>query len=180
MACMDAVTEALNAILPAHPLELQVEGQQFPIAQSWLYFQEHTGHPPKASLAKPVIGPPDRPFAELQVVKRLKDQGRTAGWQYRPGKFISIWEPRKDVQFPDSARALLARIEARAGNNASCSDVFSWQPEPLFIHLLRGSSENLSIGRLRWLEAAHAEGVLCLPSRCGDGSVWRSRGESCG
>ena len=106
------------------------------------------------------MGAPDRPFAELQVVKRLEHQGWTAGWLYAPGELISTWEPHEEVQISQTARALLARIEARVGENASCWDVFAWKPELRFIHMVRaGSPETLPATRLRWLEAAVAEGV---------------------
>ena len=44
---LKAVEEALEAILPARPLELQIGGQQGSIAQRWLYFREYTGPSPK-------------------------------------------------------------------------------------------------------------------------------------
>jgi hypothetical protein len=74
---LDAVEEALESVLPAAPLEFQIGGQRLSLKQRWLYFREYTGPHPKNSLGKPIVGVPDRPFAELQAVKRLEHQGWT-------------------------------------------------------------------------------------------------------
>jgi hypothetical protein len=39
----DALTEALEIVLPAKPLEFQIGGQRFSLKQRWLYFRECTG-----------------------------------------------------------------------------------------------------------------------------------------
>ena len=158
---MKAVEEALEILLEGSPLDFQAGGQQISLGQRWLYFREYTGPSPKKSLGKPVVGPPDRPFAELQVVKRLEHQGWTAAWLYRQRKFIAKWEPREEIQSSRRAQALLAQIKARAGKNASSWDVFAWEPDLRFIHLVRGSSKTLPAAKLRWLEAALAEGLPC-------------------
>jgi hypothetical protein len=85
----DAVEEALEIVLAVAPLELQIAGQRLSLKQRWLYFREYTGPHPKSSLGKRIVGAPDRPFAELQAVKRLEHQGWTASWLYGPREFIS-------------------------------------------------------------------------------------------
>jgi hypothetical protein len=71
----NAVEEALESILPASPLDTQVGGQRLSLKQYWLYFREYTGPHLTTSLEKPIVGGPDRPFAELQAVTRLDRQG---------------------------------------------------------------------------------------------------------
>jgi hypothetical protein len=110
--------EAFSAVLPAHAFDVEFEGQRISIPQFWLYFREYNGASPQRCLRKPIVGTPDRPFAELQIVKRLEDQGCNVGWLHGREP-LSSWEPRERVQFPRWARALLNRIEARAGSNAN-------------------------------------------------------------
>ena len=150
--------EALRAVLSAHTREFEVGGQPVSIEERWLYFPEYAGRSPDETMGRPIVGPPDRPFPQLQVVKRMEDEGCAAGWMYRKGHLISAWDPLVDAIFPTSVRALLARIEARAGN-AKCWHVVAWQRQLRFVHLVRGSSETIPQARLRWLEAALAEGV---------------------
>ena len=114
-----AVEEALEIVLSAAPLEFQIGGQRLSLKQRWLYFREYTGPRPKNSLGKPIVGAPNRPFAELQAVKRLEHQGWTASWIYGPREFISTWHPREETQPSRIARKLLARINSRAEGNAS-------------------------------------------------------------
>ena len=118
---LDAVEEALEIVLAAFPLEFQIGGQRLSLKQRWLYFREYTGPHPKNSLGKPIVGAPDRPFAELQAVKRLEHQGWTASWLYGSREFIVAWEPREETQpSSDSYRA--------SGTNWLAG---SWKCEPL-------------------------------------------------
>jgi hypothetical protein len=168
------LTEALEVVLPAAQLEFQIEGQRFSLNQCWLYFREYTGPSPKKALDKPIVGPPNRPFAELQAVTRLEQQGWTGSWLSGPGEFTSTWEPPTDAQPSQTVRELVTRIDSRAAANASRWDVFAWKPELRFIQMMRaGSSEILSPSKLRWLEAAIAEGV---PSSAFE--IWRWFGGS--
>ena len=119
-------------------LAFQIGGQRLSLKQRWLYFREHIGPSPTNPLDKPIVGPPDRPFVELQAVKRLEHQGWTASWLYGPGEFVSAWKPRVDAQPPQTARELVTRINTRAAANASRWDVFAWEPEFRFIHIYAG------------------------------------------
>jgi hypothetical protein len=153
---------ALESILTAAPLRFQVGGQQLSITQRWLYFREYFGPAPKNTLGKPVVGPPEQPFAELQAVDRLKRQGWTAGWFYQQREFISAWEPHREAQLSPTAQELLARIDSRAAGNVSCWDVLAMEPEFRCIHMVRaGSPLELPPSKQRWLEAAIADGVPC-------------------
>lgn len=125
-----------------------------------IYFREYRGRPPKHTWnRKPIVGPPLRPFAELQMVERLEKDGWIAGWCYRAGRFISSWEPEKRaVTFPPQANELLGNIAAKAGARAGCWDVFAWKDgEPLFVELKRrGSSDEMRDSQKRWRTAAEA------------------------
>jgi len=129
-----------------------------PFGHDFVYFREYKGKRPKQDWnRKPIVGPPDRPFAELQYVERLEKDGWLAGWCYRPGKFISTWEPEKrPVIFPAEAQTLLDQIARRAGAKAGCWDVFGWKDgQPLFVELKRRkSSDRLREAQKRWKEAA--------------------------
>jgi hypothetical protein len=139
----------------------------------FVYFREYKGRRPKHTWnRKPIVGPPDRPFAELQMVERLEKERWIAGWCHRPGQFISTWEPEKRaVQFPAAALALLEKIAAKAGANAGCWDVFAWKDgKPRFVELKRmGSSDKLRASQERWRAAAIELGV---PSEAFLEMVW--------
>ena len=125
------------------------------------YFREYTGPQPKRTLRKPIIGPPDRPFPELQVVQRLEERGWMAAWIKSPGQYLSSWEPNGFVQFPPQALKLLKRIDERAGAKARSWDVLAWKDSaPLFLEVQRaGPSAKIRDPQIRWKEAAIAEGV---------------------
>lgn len=126
-----------------------------------LDFPVYEGCSPRSTWRKPVVGPPHCPFAELKVVADLSAAGWTAAWVYRPGKFISSWEPRRSVQLPLEALALHQEITDRAGARAGCWDVFAWRDDaPLFVELKRtDSSDRVRARQLIWREAALALGV---------------------
>jgi hypothetical protein len=63
---LEAVEAELDRVLTAAPLEFEIGGERLSIKQSWLYFRQYTGPAPKNTLGKPIVGPPDQPFAELQ------------------------------------------------------------------------------------------------------------------
>jgi hypothetical protein len=121
----------------------------------------YTGPRPNSAWRKRVVGLPDRPFAELQLVARLEQAGWCAAWVYRPGKFISSWEPRCPAVMPDPAQALFDKISRSAGSQAGCWDVFAWHDrQPLFVELKRaGSSDRIRETQLAWRQAAVAVGV---------------------
>jgi len=142
------------------------------VGYRYAYFPEYLGPNPKSTWRKPVVGPPDRPFAELQVAKRLHDdEGWQVGWVYRPGQFIATWEPRKEVKFPGPALELLERIRTHARAKAGCWDLFGWKDgQPLFVELKRaGSSDAVRASQWAWRKAALAEGV---PSTAFDVVEW--------
>ncbi len=122
------------------------------------YFREYTGRRPKNDWnGKAVVGPPARPFAELQYAARLQKEGWLAGWCHRAGHFISSWEPVKtEVEFPAAARELIAAIAAKAGGRAGCWDVFAWKDDkPRFVELKRrGSPDRVRKSQLAWKKAA--------------------------
>jgi hypothetical protein len=131
-----------------------------------VYFSEYRGPTPDRTYKrKPIVGPPERPFAELQMVERLERDGWIAGWRYRANEFIATWEPEKRaVTFPAAATELLQRIEAWAGAGAGvkCWDVFAWKDgEPRFIELRRSGTQakRLPEAKRRWRAAAEAVGV---------------------
>jgi hypothetical protein len=109
-----AVEDALESVLPASPLDTEIGGQRLSLKQYWLYFREYTGVHPTTSWDKPIVGGPDRPFAELQAVTRLERQGWTAAWLYGPREFVLAWEPREDAKPPQAVRSLLARTALSA------------------------------------------------------------------
>ncbi len=132
--------------------KVQVQAIELPI---------YAGPPPRSTWRKPVVGPPGRPFAELLVAADLGAAGWSAAWVYRPGQFLSSWEPRQYAHLPRQALKLHEAIKKRAGAQAGCWDVFAWRAdEPLFVELKRaGSSDQLRASQLRWRAAALALGV---------------------
>lgn len=140
---------------------LRVAGEQISVAHSLTHLPEYVGPPPTSTWRKPIVGPPERPFAELQVVQRLEADGWTAAWVHRPGQFLRTWEPREHVSFPKKAQALLERIQKRVGSPSGTWDVFAWRnAKPRFIELKRtGSSDRLRSTQVAWRKAALKEGV---------------------
>ena len=152
----------LRMIIRGSQRPFKVAGQTIKIGYAVTYFPEYRGAQPESTWRKPVVGPPARPFAELQVVERLEAEDWTAGWAYRPGQFISGWEPEKTaVKFPKKVRELLERIAVRKGSWAGCWDVVACRKRELrFLELKRaGSSDRLRTPQREWYEAALAEGV---------------------
>jgi hypothetical protein len=141
--------------------EFKVGANKISIDFRVAYFPEYLGRPPKQTWRKPIVGPPERPFAELQLVQRLEQEGWTAAWAYRPGKFIATWEPKSPALFPRAALELLERIRKRAHAKAGCWDIFAWKKgQPLFIEVKRrNSSDRVRPSQLAWREAAMQEGV---------------------
>jgi len=121
----------------------------------------YDGPRPSSTWRKPIVGPPARPFAELQVVDGLEAAGWTAAWVNRPGKFLSTWEPRTAAALPDEALALHDRIRDAGATIAGCWDVFAWRSgDCLFAELKRGgSSDRIKESQLLWRESALRIGV---------------------
>lgn len=121
----------------------------------------YKGPPPTSAWRKPVVGPPARPFAELQIVDGLELDGWLAAWVYRPGKFISTWEPKALIDFPSEALALHDSIRDESGQKSGCWDVLAWRNgECLFAELKRGgSSDRIRESQLIWRAAALRLGV---------------------
>jgi hypothetical protein len=132
--------------------EVLVQHLEFPI---------YAGPLPERTWRKPVVGPPNRPFAELQVVAALEEEGWSAAWVYRPSLFMSSWEPRQTATFPAEACALHKRIGEVAGARSGSWDVFAWREgAPLFVELKRaGSSDCVRESQLIWRRAALQVGV---------------------
>ena len=108
---IELVNQAMEKPLAAQPFALHVGGQEVSIAQRWLYFPEYNGPPPKDSRQDQVVGPPNRPFAALQVVERLENEGFVAGWFDGRHKLLSTWEPRRELTPSQSAEAIFARMK---------------------------------------------------------------------
>ena len=174
----EAVEEALEIVVSAAPLEFQIGHQRISLKQRWLYFREYTGAHPTNPLDKPIVAGPDRPFAELQAVKRLEHQGWTASWLCGPREFISVWEPREEAQPSCTARELVARINSRAPGDASRWDVFAWKPELRFIHMMRQKC----FRRRSYFGSKRRLLRVCRPPllRFGAGLVEQSTGGCCG
>jgi len=121
----------------------------------------YAGAQPSRSWRKPVVGPPTRPFAEFQVVEGLEADGWLAAWVYRPGRFLSAWEPRVAAAMPEAALHLHDQIRDRGTASAGCWDVFAWRDgECLFAELKRGgSSDRIRESQLLWRESALRLGV---------------------
>jgi len=137
----------------------------------------YEGPPPQSTWSKPVVGPPSRPFAELQVVDGLEMDGWLAAWVYRPGKFLSTWEPRVFASLPPEALALHDRIGEEAGAKAGCWDVFAWRGGVcLFAELKRARSpDRIRESQLTWREAALRLGVSTdafVVVEWSSGTVW--------
>jgi hypothetical protein len=126
-----------------------------------LTFRTWKGERPVEAWRKPIVGPPARPFAELQLVEILEKEGWSAGWVHRPGKFLSTWQPRSLVGLPPEAISLHSRITRRAGRDGGCWDIYGWRDgHPLFLEVKRaGSSDRIRSSQWQWQEAAIAEGV---------------------
>jgi hypothetical protein len=121
----------------------------------------YRGPQPAMTWRKPVVGPPARPFAELQIVDGLEADGWKAAWVHRPGKFLSMWEPRVATILPSAALELHDRICEEGSNRAGCWDVFAWRDGVcLFAELKRGnSSDRVRKSQLLWRESALRLGV---------------------
>jgi hypothetical protein len=121
----------------------------------------YRGPQPATSWRKPVVGPPSRPFAELQIVEGLEADGWEAAWVYRPGKFLSVWEPRIAAILPSAAQELHNLICEEVSNRAGCWDVFAWRNGAcLFAELKRGnSSDRVRKSQILWRESALRLGV---------------------
>lgn len=128
---------------------------------SYYYLREYVGPGPQKTLRRPIVGPPDRPFAEMQIVQRLEQEGWLAAWAYRAGKSLRSWEPREEVALPGAAAELLDRIQVRGGPQARMWDIVAWKDEQLqFVDVQRmGSSQRLSAGKTRWQRTALEVGV---------------------
>ena len=79
-----------------------------------VYFREYSGPAPKVRLRKPIVGPPERPYPELQIVGRLEAEGWHAAWVYRGRKFLRTWEPREESVPPEDVRVLIDQLNQRA------------------------------------------------------------------
>lgn len=134
-----------EAIVAVHRIELAV----------------YNGPDPTSTWRKPVVGPPARPFAEFQVVDGLEADGWIAAWVNRPGRFVSTWEPRVQVELPQKAIELHDSIRDESGQKSGCWDVFAWRDgECLFAELKRGgSSDRIRASQLIWRAAALRLGV---------------------
>lgn len=155
------VPRELTEFFDGSPKEIKAVGEKPSVEYRVAYFPEYSGPPPQRTWRKPIVGPPDRPFAELQLTQRLEQDEWTAAWVHRPGKFIATWEPRTEVRFPKAALELLERIRRRAGSRAGCWDVFAWKNgRPLFMEVKRrNGSDKLQKSQLIWRKAALREGV---------------------
>jgi hypothetical protein len=151
----------LSEFFRGAPKKIKVGDKTIAVEYRVAYFAEYAGQHPRSTWNKPVVGPPDRPFAELQLVQRLERDGWTAAWVYRSGRFIGTWEPKSEVNFPTAARELLKKIQRRAGSRAGCWDVFAWKDDkPLFMEVKRRkSSDRIKTSQLTWMKAAIKEGV---------------------
>ena len=133
--------------------EVEVQTVEFPI---------YAGPSPRSTWRKPVVGSPDCPFAELLVAADLRAAGWDAAWVYKPGQFLSSWEPRRRAELPSEAwqlhQAIVDEIKGRGGARAGCWDVLAWRAaRALFVELKwAGSSDRLRAPQLRWREAALA------------------------
>lgn len=133
--------------------------QRLPVYR--LEFPIWQGRQPVETWRKPIVGPPARPFAELRIVETLAKQGWSAGWVYRPGRFLTGWEPRRLASFPAGATELHSRITSRAARPGGCWDVFGWRRgRPLFLEVKRrASGDTIRSSQWEWLNAAIKEGV---------------------
>lgn len=121
----------------------------------------YEGPLPTSDWNKTVIGPPARPFAELQVVDLLDSSGWTAAWVYRANKFMSTWEPRVLATLPPAALDLHDRIRDAGDLKAGCWDVLAWRDgDVLFAELKQGgTSDRIRESQLRWRQVAISLGV---------------------
>lgn len=121
----------------------------------------YEGVPPQSDWNKTVVGPPARPFAELQVVDGLEADGWSAAWVYRANKFMSTWEPRSMATLPVEAIGLHDRVRDASGLKAGCWDVLAWRDgTPLFAELKQGGTpDRIRESQLLWRESAISLGV---------------------
>lgn len=109
----------------------------FLIRSEQLLFPSWFGEQPISDWGgKPIVGPPEMPFAELAIAAHLRTRGYVATWVYRSAKFLGSWEPRDYVQMPDEAVDLYRLISDHVGNSSGCWDIFAWKDaSPLFIEV---------------------------------------------
>ena len=110
---------------------------------------------------KPVIGPPNRPFAELAILSSLESQGWRGGWVYQPGKLLNSWEPQKLVQIPGEVREIHQRIQDSSGQKSGCWDLLCWRGKQVVFAESKWLEppDWIRPAQLRWLEAALSCGL---------------------
>ena len=104
---------------------------------------------------KPIVGPPRRPFAELQILEWLERDGWVGGWVYRARKALVAWEPRTFAQIPPAAMALYDDLENRCGGKKKgCWDVFCWRDADFLFAESKWPDDVIRPSQLAWLDAA--------------------------
>jgi hypothetical protein len=148
--CYPARREALR-LRPGWTVEVDVWRADF---HPW------TGARPESDWhGKPVVGPPRRPFAELQILESLEADAWRGGWVYRPGKFLLGWEPRTFAQAPPLVMALYDRLTQRCSGSRGCWDVFCWRDAEVLFVESKWPEDVIRAPQLRWLGAALEAGI---------------------
>jgi len=130
-------------------------GTTVSISVSRLRFSAWSGVQPRSRWNnKPVVGPPQRPFAELAIVGQLSERGWVSAWVTYPGKFRTSWEPRGYTVLPEKAAQLFQRVSERVGGPSGAWDVYAWKNgEPLFVEV-KWPGDVVRESQRRWLAAA--------------------------
>lgn len=132
------------------------------IAVDRLSFRKWTGVRPVSDWnGKPVVGPPDRPFSELQILTTCEAQGWEGAWVYRPRKFLRSWEPRAFASVPTKVMVLHDQISSFAGRTGGCWDILCWRDDQvLFIESKWPDlGDELKPPQAEWLQAALSCGL---------------------
>jgi len=124
-------------------------------------FGRWRGSPPASTWnGKRQVGSPERPFAELAIAHKLAQAGWVSAWVYRPGLYLSSWEPKVSVAFPAEALSILAEIGRACAVKGGCWDVFGWRAGvPIFAEL-KWPGDHIRPSQRKWLDAAVQTGVL--------------------
>ena len=102
---------------------------------------------------KPVVGSPERPFAELAIAHELAQAGRVSAW-VTSGQYLSALAPKRHSRFPPEALGLLALIRAASPEKGGCWDVYAWRAGvPLFAEL-KWPRDRVRSSQRTWMDSA--------------------------
>jgi len=138
-------------------------GESVAVAVKRMSFQRWTGVMPASDWnGKPVVGPPHRPFSELQILASREFDGWKGAWVYRPRQFLSSWEPRAFIQPPAKMLALHDQLLSLVGRTSGCWDLFCWRNgKVLFVESKWPDlGDKVKQSQVAWLQAGLSSGLV--------------------